>query len=105
MASVQYDAAIIGAGADGLGAAGHLARAGLKVVVIERGRCAGGRVSNREFHFGFRAAPFMDSLPEIPAPLLDTLDIGVRAAGETPDAVRRRHDAALTRAFTDAATP
>ena len=57
---MQYDAAIIGAGADGLSAAGHLARAGLKVAVIERSTRAGGRLETRVFHPGFSASPFLD---------------------------------------------
>ena len=55
---MRYDAAIIGAGANGLAAAATLARAGLKVIVLERATRVGGRAATREFHPGFRASPF-----------------------------------------------
>jgi len=58
--ALRYDAAIIGAGAEGLAAAVTLARSGLKVVVIERNEQPGGRHVTREFHPGFRASPFCD---------------------------------------------
>src|SRR5271155_2682164 len=66
---LRYDAAIIGAGAEGLAAAILLGRAGLSVIVIERGRGAGGRLVMREFHPGFRASPFVDDIVEIPPQL------------------------------------
>ncbi|MCU9849149.1 NAD(P)/FAD-dependent oxidoreductase [Defluviimonas sp. WL0024] len=50
---MNYDAAIIGAGHNGLVAACYLARAGLKVVVVEKNDWIGGAAVSRELHPGF----------------------------------------------------
>lgn len=92
MVGVRYDAAILGAGPDGLAAAARLARAGLKTVVIERATEPGGRCTTREFHPGFRASPFADELPPIPAGIFWSLDLarrGVVFAPPAPDAFVR----------------
>ena len=49
----EYDVAIIGAGHNGLVAAGYLARAGLSVVVLERRDIVGGAVTTEELIPGF----------------------------------------------------
>jgi phytoene dehydrogenase-like protein len=72
---VQYDAAIIGAGTNGLAAAATLGRAGLKVIVLERAAICGGRAITREFHPGFRASPFADELAPIPVEIFRDLDL------------------------------
>ena len=72
---MKYDAVIIGAGADGLGAAATLARAGLAVAVVERRDKAGGRCETREFHPGYRASPYADDLPAIPSDIFRSLDL------------------------------
>ncbi|MDE2463170.1 MAG: NAD(P)-binding protein, partial [Alphaproteobacteria bacterium] len=64
---VRYDAAIIGAGGEGLAASIALAEAGLSTVVVERNVSTGGRLSSREFHPGFFASPFTDAIPHVPA--------------------------------------
>jgi phytoene dehydrogenase-like protein len=49
-----YDIVVIGAGHNGLTCAGYLARAGLKVKVVERRHVVGGAAVTEEFHPGFR---------------------------------------------------
>jgi phytoene dehydrogenase-like protein len=51
---MKYDAIIIGAGHNGLTCAFYLARAGLKVLVLERRDIVGGAAITQEFHPGFR---------------------------------------------------
>ena len=54
MAVSQTDIVIIGGGHNGLVCAFYLARAGLKVVVLERRSMVGGAAVTEEFHPGFR---------------------------------------------------
>ncbi|MCJ9429131.1 phytoene desaturase family protein [Kordiimonas marina] len=60
----MYDVAIIGGGHNGLTCAAYLAKAGLKVVVLERRDVVGGAAVTEEFHPGFRnsAASYTVSL-------------------------------------------
>ena len=51
---LDCDVVIIGAGHNGLTCAGYLAKAGLKVKVVERRSVVGGSVVTEEFHPGFR---------------------------------------------------
>src|SRR6202012_1299046 len=53
-ASQNSDVVIIGAGHNGLVCAFYLARAGLKVAVLERRGVVGGAAVTEEFHPGFR---------------------------------------------------
>lgn len=50
----MYDAVIIGAGHNGLVCACYLARAGLRVRILERRHIVGGAAATEEFHPGFR---------------------------------------------------
>ena len=50
---MTYDVAIIGAGHNGLTAAGYLAAKGLKVVMLERRDVIGGAAVTREMHQGW----------------------------------------------------
>ena len=50
----DFDVAIIGAGHNGLTCATYLAKAGLKVVVLEKNAVVGGAAVTEEFHPGFR---------------------------------------------------
>jgi phytoene dehydrogenase-like protein len=52
--SNSYDAVIVGGGHNGLVCAAYLAKAGLKVIVLERRAVAGGAAVTEEFHPGFR---------------------------------------------------
>jgi phytoene dehydrogenase-like protein len=78
--AVGYDAAIIGAGVNGLAAAASLAGAGLSTIVIERARTCGGRAATREFHPGFRASPYCDEIAPIPADIFRALDLARHGA-------------------------
>jgi phytoene dehydrogenase-like protein len=77
---VRYDAAIIGAGPDGLAAAAWLARAGFRIIVVERSAHAGGRCVTSEFHPGFRASPFADELAPMPPEIFRSLDLARHGA-------------------------
>src|SRR5262249_30091829 len=50
----ECDVVVIGAGHNGLTCAAYLARAGLKVRVVERRPIVGGAAVTEEFHPGFR---------------------------------------------------
>ncbi len=50
----QWDAIIVGGGHNGLVCAAYLARAGKKVLVLERRNVLGGAAVTEEFHPGFR---------------------------------------------------
>jgi phytoene dehydrogenase-like protein len=76
----RYDAAVIGAGPDGLIAAHRLASGGLKVIVLEGSESAGGLAVTKEFHPGFRASLYADELAAVPARLFRELDLPRRGA-------------------------
>jgi phytoene dehydrogenase-like protein len=101
---VRYDAAIIGAGANGLAAAATLAASGRKVVVLERAQACGGRCATRVFHPGFSASPFCDEVAPVPPEIFRALDLArhgaifMAASREHPLAAEAR-----ARAFADAA--
>jgi phytoene dehydrogenase-like protein len=52
-----YDAIVVGGGHNGLVAAFELARAGMRVIVLERRELVGGACTTEEFAPGFRASP------------------------------------------------
>lgn len=58
MAVDRYDAIILGAGHNGLVCGSYLAKAGLKVLVLERRHVIGGAAVTEEFSPGFRASIF-----------------------------------------------
>jgi len=80
----RYDAAIIGAGADGLAAAARLAARGMRVVVLERASQPGGRLVTRPFHAGYRASSFADDIAPIPSALFWSLDLARHGARRAP---------------------
>jgi len=75
----RYEAAIVGAGPEALVASIVLARAGLRVLVLEKSDAPGGRATTLEFHPGFRASPYADELPAMPHRLYRSL--GLARAG------------------------
>jgi len=58
----NYDVIIIGAGHNGLTCAGYLAKAGLRVKVLERREVIGGAAVTEEFHPGFRNSVYSYSV-------------------------------------------
>ena len=99
---MRYDAAIIGAGADGLTAAATLATAGMKVVVLERGTRAGGRLATLEFHPGHFASPIADAVTQVPPAIALALGLRVRLSDALPDGLSGMQGAVLARAFSEA---
>lgn len=106
---MTYDAAIIGAGADGLAAAIVAARAGRRTVVIERGLAPGGRCATLEFHPGFFASPFCDAVPAVPPAIATLLGLPAAVPVSHPSfldaAIARRRNALLARILKEAVTP
>jgi phytoene dehydrogenase-like protein len=77
--SQRYDVVVIGAGHNGLTAAAYLARAGRRVLVLERREVVGGATVTREFHPGYRVDAYAHRLGPLDQRVVR--DLGLAAHG------------------------
>lgn len=75
MASQRYDAVVIGGGHNGLTCACYLARAGMKVRVLERRDVLGGAAVTEEFHPGFRNSTASYTVSLLNPKVIDELNL------------------------------
>ena len=80
MPAPSYDVIVIGAGQNGLVAAAYLAKAGRRVLILERRAKAGGSRGTEEFHPGFRVDPAFHSSGWLDPAI--SADLGLGGPGE-----------------------
>ena len=70
-----FDVIVIGAGHNGLSTAAVLARAGRRVLVLERRDVVGGMCAGEEFHPGYRSAGLLHDTAQVRPGLVDALEL------------------------------
>ena len=85
----RYDAIVIGGGHNGLVNAAYLAKAGLKVLVLERRPILGGATLTEEIVPGFRFSVFSYVVSLLRPEIIRELELPEARAG---DPAARRHD-------------
>jgi phytoene dehydrogenase-like protein len=98
MTTKSFDVIVIGCGANGLVASCRLAKAGRRVLTLERSETAGGSGSVVEFAAGFRAAPLGVDPGWLPPKIAEALGLtGFEpVATDTPLSVATEPGAFLT---------
>ncbi len=71
----EYDAIIVGGGHNGLTAAGYLAKAGLKTLVLERRYVVGGSVVTETFHPGYRISTISYVVSLLQSKIIEELEL------------------------------
>ena len=71
-----YDTIVVGAGPNGLAAAVRLAKAGRKVLVLERSETPGGLSAKREFHPGYAVPGVLHDEALVPREVAAKLGLG-----------------------------
>lgn len=103
----RFDVIVIGAGHNGLVTAGVLARAGRKVLVLERRPVAGGMCAGEEFHAGYRTAGLLHDTAQVRAGLVEALrldEYGLELGPITPVLVPEADGPGLVLSADDEAT-
>ena len=70
-----FDCIVVGGGHNGLACAAYLARAGRSVLVLEAGEHLGGAAATREFAPGFRVSALSHLLHQMPARIIEELQL------------------------------
>ena len=103
----HYDVIVIGAGHNGLATAAILAKAGRKVLVLERREIAGGMCAPEEFHPGYRTAGLLHDTAQVRPGLVDALQLaqyGLETGPAAPVLVPEENGAGVVLSADDVAT-
>jgi len=80
-----YDAIVVGAGPNGLTTAALLAKAGRKVLVLERRDVIGGAAASEEFHTGYRTVGLLHDTSGVRPGVVDALSLAGYGLELSPD--------------------